>query len=117
MGGLPLLACFRRFISLWLGNHANTTSIDVAQLPPTQMHGYKLDIEVKERYDGINYWRNVRGCNVTTVERLGAPTAFFESYHLFATESAGAAARPGLGSAAALVLAAAVAAAQQVYAR
>ena len=72
------------------------------------MHGYKLDIEVQERFNGINYWRNVRSCNVTTVERLGTPTAFYESYHLYKTESAAAALRrPSLAVLAFAVVAAA----------
>eukprot|EP00937_MAST-01D_sp_MAST-1D-sp2_P000374 g374.t1 len=68
-----------------------TATLEVSQAPATQMWGYTLDVEVREKFDGIKYWRNVRACNVTTIERAGAPTHFSEAYHLYSTESAASA--------------------------
>ena len=58
------------------------TTLTVSRAPRLKMSGYTLTIEVRERHDGIKFWRSVSSCYVNTTERALTPTHFQESFRV-----------------------------------
>lgn len=58
------------------------TTLTVARAPRMVMSGYRLTMEVRERHDGIKFWRSVRSCYVNTTERAETPAMFEESFRV-----------------------------------
>jgi len=78
---VPLLRFQKNFTN-------STTNVTVTKKPKLYLHGYTLHLGVKERGEGLNYWREVTSCNVVTKEGETKPSSFEETIILHGESSA-----------------------------
>merc|ERR1712100_140390 len=65
-------------------NNFTNTSIKLVgrKIAQKQLHGYHLILEVNERGAGLDFWREVVGCEVHAIEAYGKPEYFYEHFTL-----------------------------------
>ena len=65
-------------------NNFTNTSIKLVgrKIEQKQLHGYHITLEVNERGEGLDFWREVVGCEVRAIEAYGKPEYFYEHFTL-----------------------------------
>jgi hypothetical protein len=73
-------------------NNFTNTSIKLVgrKVEQKQLHGYHIVLEVNERGEGLDFWREVAGCQVFAIEAYGKPDHFHEHFTLRHSAAAGA---------------------------